>query len=81
MPFFLFIVVQNPHYLKLTGWMLVAIHKEGTTISRTNQEGTAMLSISTTLFTFGINQLPGDARKQDEEGTQQNEEHDETDRK
>ena len=40
-----------------------------------------MLPISTTFFTFGINQLPSDTRKQDEEGTQQNEEYDETDRK
>ena len=61
--------------------MLVAVHKEGTTITSTNQEGTTMLSISTTFFTFRINQLPSDTRKQDEEGTQQNEEHDETDRK
>ena len=61
--------------------MLIAVHKEGTTITSTNQEGPTMLSISTTFFTFGINQLPSDTRKQDEEGAQQNEEHDETDRK
>ena len=40
-----------------------------------------MLSISTAFFTFGVNQLPSDTREQDEEGTQQNEEYDETDRK
>ena len=61
--------------------MLVAIHKEGATIASTNQEGTTVLAIPTTLLAFGVNQLPSDTRKQDEEGTQQNEEHDETDRK
>ena len=61
--------------------MLVAVHKEGATITSTDQEGTAMLSISTTLLALRINQLPSDSREQDEEGTQQNEEYDETDRK
>ena len=61
--------------------MLVAVHKEGTTITSTNQEGPTVFSISTTFFTFRINQLPSDTRKQDKEGTQQNEEYDETDRK
>ena len=50
--------------------MLVAIHKEGTTITSTNQEGTTVFAIPTTLLALRINQLPSDTREQDQEGTQ-----------
>ena len=54
--------------------MLVAVHKESSTVSRTNQEGTTMFPFSITLFTSRIDQLPSDTREENQEGCQQDKE-------
>ena len=58
--------------------MLVAVHKESSTVSCTNQEGTTMFPFSITLFASWIDQLPSNTREQDQEGAEQDKENDET---